>query len=273
MAPSLRDIRALGQKGAAEPYSLSRLYGRRLSPYFTYLLVRTAVSPNGVTWLGIGLGIGASALLWLPLTGIHLFAAALYQVSYVLDFSDGEVARLRNTPSHAGAYLDWLGHFYVPTIAAGMLGLQLANETGRLELALLGLASAIGLSAFHFSCKEHIVIAYLRKHPAAAPQPAVQNAMRDRPHASALSVPDPVRTPRPRALVAAIGSTIFYPGATHLLSLAIVLDLMLLWFGLAGYAARASLLVVWTAGFVVHAVLAVRRNFRVLQALDGLPHE
>jgi hypothetical protein len=265
--PSLREVREIGQKGAAEEFTLARIYGSRISRYFTYLAARTAITPNGLTILGVTCGLLGGALLWLPLGPIHLMTALLLQLSYILDFSDGELARLRQVTSHAGSYLDWLGHFYVPVLAAGMLGFQVAGELGR-GWFIAGIGSMIGLGAFHFSCKEHIVIAFLRRAPEAAEEPVVQNAMLDRPYDAGV-----VGWNRPGSsgldrVVRAVGSTLIFPGAMHLLSVAVVVDIGLAWAGWMPVS-RAVLLVAWAVAFVGHGLLAMRRNFAALRQLDG----
>ena len=270
-APTLAEVRAIGQKGAAEQYTLGRLYGSRLSAYFTYVLARTPLSANAVTAIGICLGLVAGMLLWLPLSAIHLLSALLYQVSYILDFSDGELARLRRESSQAGSYLDWLGHFYVPTLGAGMLGIQVATGSGQPVWLVLGVAATIGLAGFHFSCKEHIVIAYLRRRPHHAAAPEVQNAMLHRPTSVPAIGAVPAEPSVSQRAIQFVGSLLVYPGAMHLVSAALIADLVLA--ALSGQqflVARQLLLVAWTAAFVPHALMAVRRNFRALKALDGV---
>jgi phosphatidylglycerophosphate synthase len=267
----MAEIRALGQKGANEPFALGRIYGSRVSRYLTWLLVRTPLGPDAVTGLGVGAGIVAGLLLVLPLGPIHLISVVLYQLSYVLDFSDGEVARLRGRSSQAGSYLDWLGHFYVPCIGAALLGIQVADVAGRPWL-LAGLAATLGLAAFHASCREHIVVAFLRRHPEDIGTSAVRNALLDQPSPDLPSpVSDGMIQPRRRpALLAFLGAVLLYPGAMHLLSLALIVDLGLAAVGGPTVTARELLLATWTAGFVAHAVLAIRRNYRVLGRLDAL---
>ena len=270
--PSLSVIRALGQKGANETFTLGRLYGSRLSRYATWLLIRTPLGPDAVTALGVGAGIVAGLLLLLPLGLVHLASAILYQVSYVLDFSDGEVARLRGRSSQAGSYLDWLGHFYVPCIGAALLGIQVADVAGRAWLAV-GVVATLGLAAFHGSCREHIVVAYLRRHPEDVRTTAVQNALLDHPSPKPALLPGnatPVQRRRPPVL-SLLGALLFYPGATHLLSLSLLGDLILgAVTGSPSVISREILLVSWGIGLGGHTAMAIHRNYRVLQHLDAL---
>ncbi len=273
--PTMAEVGTIGQKGLNEPYAMGRLYGSRLSRYLTWVIARTPLSPNAVTALGVGLGIAAGLLLWLPLGLVHLGSVGAYQLSYVLDFSDGEIARLRHMGSNAGSYMDWLGHFYVPVIGSGMLGVQMVRETGEPAWFLPALAAMLGLSAFHFSCKEHIVIAYLRRYPDRASAAAVQNAMQDRPFTRLGGPGDaPGRAAAADAarpgLLQVIGAALIYPGGMHLLSLALVADLVA--GALVGHAIvfRVVLLAVWAIGLLGHTVLAIRRNRAALLAMDEI---
>lgn len=282
--PSLSDIRTLAQKGVDEPYTLGRLYGSRISCYATWLFARTTLSPNAVTLIGVTCGLAAALLLIRPLTmWTALTLGLLFQASYVLDFSDGELARLRRRPSHAGSYLDWLGHLYVPTLSVGLLGLQVGDALDNSLWTIMGIVAAVGMGNFHFSCKEHIAVAFLRRHPGSASHGLVQNALLDRPQPlsngvrlAQLSV---MSAARPRGglrigLQQAMGATLIYPGAMHLLTAAVVVDAVSS--SLAGRSlaiGRTSLLVIWSLVLTLHAFVAVGRNYRVLQGLDTVADE
>ena len=114
--PSLAELRAVAQP----PEHIARynsehwagaLYIRHLSIYATRALLPTGISPNGVTWLMIAVGVlGALAI---PLPGLvgPVLAVLAMQVQILLDCSDGEVARWRQKFSPAGIYLDRIGHY------------------------------------------------------------------------------------------------------------------------------------------------------------------
>jgi phosphatidylglycerophosphate synthase len=88
---------------------LDRLLHRRLSRPLTRLLLRTPLTPNAVTVIGIACGVVGGLLLgardWsvvaVGLTGLVLSGA--------LDCSDGELARLRFSESALGHWLDVSG--------------------------------------------------------------------------------------------------------------------------------------------------------------------
>jgi phosphatidylglycerophosphate synthase len=102
-----------------------RLYVRRLSPYLTRLLLRTRITPNGVTWLMIATGLAAAAVLALPGLAAAVGAALLIQLQILLDCSDGELARWRGaTGSPVGVYLDRIGHWLTEAALPVALGVR-----------------------------------------------------------------------------------------------------------------------------------------------------
>ncbi|WP_347355088.1 CDP-alcohol phosphatidyltransferase family protein [Intrasporangium sp.] len=100
------------------------LYIRHLSIHVTRVLLPTHITPNGVTWLMIAVGVlGALAL---PLPGIWgpVIAVVAMQLQILLDCSDGEVARWRQRFSPAGIYLDRVGHYLTEATIPFALGLR-----------------------------------------------------------------------------------------------------------------------------------------------------
>lgn len=127
--PSLAELRAVAQP----PEHIARynsehwagaLYIRHLSIYATRALLPTGISPNGVTWLMIAVGVlGALAI---PLPGLvgPVLAVLAMQVQILLDCSDGEVARWRQKFSPAGIYLDRIGHYATEAAIPAAVGLR-----------------------------------------------------------------------------------------------------------------------------------------------------
>ena len=101
-----------------------RLYMRRLSPYATWLLVRTPITPNGVTWLMLLSGIAAAAVLTLPGILPAVAAVLLIQLQILFDCADGEVARWQQRYSPAGVYIDRIGHHVTEAALPIALGVR-----------------------------------------------------------------------------------------------------------------------------------------------------
>src|ERR671923_2925097 len=114
--PTIAELRAATQPASifardSGEHWAGRLYVRRASPYLTRLLLRTRISPNGVTWLMILAGLAAAGVLSVPGIATAVAAGALIQLQILLDCSDGELARWRQRFSPAGIYLDPVRHW------------------------------------------------------------------------------------------------------------------------------------------------------------------
>jgi phosphatidylglycerophosphate synthase len=131
--PSIAELRAITQpasifaRNSGEHWA-GRLYVRRASPYLTRRLLRTRITPDGVTWLMIAAGLLAAAALTLPGVWGPLLAVALIQLQILLDCSDGELARWLERRSPLGVYLDRIGHWL--TEAALPVGLGIHADGG-----------------------------------------------------------------------------------------------------------------------------------------------
>ncbi|HEY8584703.1 MAG TPA: CDP-alcohol phosphatidyltransferase family protein [Capillimicrobium sp.] len=127
--PSIAELRAVGQppsifeRNSGEHWA-GRLYVRRMSPYLTRALLRTPVTPNGVTWLMIGAGLAAAAVLTLPGIWATVGAVLLVQAQILFDCSDGELARWLDRKSPVGVYLDRLGHYLTEAALPIALGVR-----------------------------------------------------------------------------------------------------------------------------------------------------
>ena len=114
------------QRANAEHWTAS-LYLRDLSPYVTWLLLRTSISANGVTGVMILVGWSTAAALLIPGIGGALLALVLGQLQMLVDCCDGEVARWRNTRSPAGVFLDKVGHYTTESLIPIALGIRAAG--------------------------------------------------------------------------------------------------------------------------------------------------
>ena len=132
--PSMAELRAVAQppdhmaRYNSEHWACA-LYIRHLSIYATRALLPTGISPNGVTWLMIAVGVLGALATPLPgLVGPILVAIAM-QVQILLDCSDGEVARWRQRFSPAGIYLDRIGHYATEAAIPAAVGLRADGYT------------------------------------------------------------------------------------------------------------------------------------------------
>ena len=128
---SIAELRRVAQppevrlRANAEHWTAS-LYLRDLSPYVTWLLLKTRISANGVTALMILVGWSTAAALLIPGIGGALLALVLGQLQMLIDCCDGEVARWRGTSSPAGVFLDKVGHYSTESLIPIALGIRAA---------------------------------------------------------------------------------------------------------------------------------------------------
>ena len=133
--PSVAEMRPVTQpdsvtgRASAEHWT-GTLYMRRISPYLTRLLIPTGISPNGVTWLMILAGSAAGIVLLVPGLPGAVLGALLAQLQMLLDCSDGELARWRNSFSASGIFLDKLGHYVAETLIPLGLGVRADGGLG-----------------------------------------------------------------------------------------------------------------------------------------------
>lgn len=279
---TLASVRAIVRRPENE-FFLNALYGAHISPYFTVICLRLGLTPDQVTIVGGAFGALGVAVLFLPLGIWSIGAVVALQVGYILDFSDGQVARLTGQSSRAGGYLDWLTHFYVPVAAALALAASVAWGTGAYVLLVLGTLAALELAAFAFSCREHLLVAIARDDPAGAATAAFHAALPDdaRP-ADVLEAPDGPARPMESSGISGrrhrptwrsiVGELLIYPGAIHLLSLAVLADLLVQSTGITlppGVPPfRALLLAAWALLLFVHAPMAIRRGHALIGAVE-----
>src|SRR4051794_12798694 len=94
------DVRRIGQPAAvltrrnAEHWA-GLLYLRKISPYLTWLFLRTPFSPDGVTWLMIVAGLAGVVALAAGGLWSAIVAVLLVNLYLLLDCCDGELARVK----------------------------------------------------------------------------------------------------------------------------------------------------------------------------------
>ena len=78
-------------------------YGRPAARAITHLLKETAITPIHVT---IAFTISGLLAIWCIINGFAWAAAFFLILKSILDAADGELARVKETPSYTGRYLD-----------------------------------------------------------------------------------------------------------------------------------------------------------------------
>jgi hypothetical protein len=140
--PTLKNLKKIVRK-TFEPEPYARYFVRYISIFFTWLFVRTPITANQVTIIQIFLGISGAVLLGFGKIP-HLLAGVIFlQWGYILDCTDGEVARWKQQQSINGVFLDLIGHVIVIPAYMFGLGFGVWMQTNRIEAIIAGFLSAL----------------------------------------------------------------------------------------------------------------------------------
>jgi phosphatidylglycerophosphate synthase len=133
-------------KRPATLFPLIRQISARVSPRLALL----PITANQVTAVSLVVGLAGNWFLAQGGFRSTLIGAVLFFLCYVLDNSDGEIARIKNQTSEFGdkfdTFVDWLVH---ATFFAA-LGIGVEHETGNSLWFWLGWACALGSTINYF---------------------------------------------------------------------------------------------------------------------------
>ncbi len=111
----------------------SRVFYRKLSPYLTLLFLKFDIHPHTITWLSVIFALIGSFLISFSDFTVTLIGFVFFQLWYLLDHVDGEVARIKHKSSIEGVYLDVVTHYLVHPIIFFSFGLDAVNYLPRLQ--------------------------------------------------------------------------------------------------------------------------------------------
>jgi phosphatidylglycerophosphate synthase len=145
MAATLSEVRRRCRRHNHEDNKKTMFFSSRVSVYITYLVARTSITADQVTYMFMVAGILAAGAMYMPLSWAPLLSFLLYRIHVVLDVVDGEVARFRGTSSSRGAYLDFMTHYFVYAVMAFGCGVNAFLMGGGASDLIMGFAAALGL--------------------------------------------------------------------------------------------------------------------------------
>ncbi|EGL82032.1 CDP-alcohol phosphatidyltransferase [Caldalkalibacillus thermarum TA2.A1] len=124
------------QKTRRHEEILSWFVLRRFSIYVTYLLAKTRITPNHISWSSVVLFMITGILVAIAKPWSMLLAVTTYYLAYLCDCIDGELARLKAVTSPRGVFLDTLIRaMSIPVVTA--IGLALLVQCPFLSLHVL----------------------------------------------------------------------------------------------------------------------------------------
>jgi phosphatidylglycerophosphate synthase len=149
-------------------------YAKAISPFFTRYFVAAAVSPNAVTVLMMIFGVVGGLLFAIPNTLSRVCGLVLIHLWYVMDCSDGEVARISKRFSKFGTELDYTAHIvchpiFCSAFAYSLISMARYNSQVILFVSLAGLSAELvlrNLMSFFliYDLKVNKVVSAPRKH-------------------------------------------------------------------------------------------------------------
>jgi len=107
---SYREIRTKYQDHPAIEVMAIDYYAKLLSPLLTQVLLWAQLIPNQITVLMMLTGVLGAALFAMPSTPAKVAGIAFIHLWYLLDCSDGEVARITRRFSKFGKEIDYTAH-------------------------------------------------------------------------------------------------------------------------------------------------------------------
>lgn len=291
--PPLAELAAIcggeGTHGAEEPRDFRRIVARgvrKLSIRITRMLLPTGISANQTTIVGILIGLVGAALLADNYFWAQIAAILLLQLSFVLDFCDGEIARFERelegkSSGAGGAYLDWVGHYYIPATMAGALGWAVFHQTGDWWWLAAALVVILSLVRVPYSARDHIMWGVYRDKPELRGSDAMIRA------ALARMGGDPeelnLEATGNEAMAGSagrgwlwgrytnFGQLIVFPGFINLVAAASIIDMLLSvgdGDGVDSVLARGILLALLGAVHLLHQLRAIAQGFRVTRDLQ-----
>lgn len=175
---SFKEFRSICQPSAkmAKDTIIGRLLYRKLSIYLTGLFVCLRFSANMVSLLGIIVGLSGVSLFALsPNVKLHFAGVILLQISVVIDYSDGEVARYRRyqaDPGKAesnisGAYIDNMGHFILLPLGVFFFGYRAIHyfPDWSVFILVLSFLTAMAVQGIPNLVMSHMIVDSMQCHP------------------------------------------------------------------------------------------------------------
>jgi len=212
---------------------------RPVAALMVFFLRRTPITPNQVSFLSLFFAMGAGAVFaCLPSYEALLLAAALSHTSFLLDCSDGMLARCKNIASHLGHLLDFLMDELKAMLLFACIALRLYQQHEDPLYLIVGMGFlfciATGLTLTSFMRRPE----YSGEHPTKDGQPA-KIAVRQGPLGWGVML-----------LEHGARSVVHYPQYLWILAITNRLDLYFWGYGVVHvlYIGRAGLAIAWRLG-------------------------
>jgi phosphatidylglycerophosphate synthase len=113
--------------------------------YITKYLLRTNITPNQITVFWLCLQVVASVMMAFGIYKWTVIGVLLYTLAAILDYIDGQIARIKKISSYRGMFLEELGLYFGNPIFLMGLAIGTMRVTGNILYLYLGIISAISI--------------------------------------------------------------------------------------------------------------------------------
>lgn len=176
--PTLSELKAICRKGERDPFWISNIFWRPFSIYLSWILIRTGITANQVTFISALFAVASSLVLLVPSTTTYLASVVLMQAFFLLDHVDGEIGRYRahvglSAGGLSGHYFDLLVHYFQGPTLYYCLGAGLAMASGEWLWLILGIIGGVGSSGFPRFVAAMVVLSAAARSNDAAMRPLI----------------------------------------------------------------------------------------------------
>lgn len=150
---TLREIKASFDHSVASQPFLFRYVVRPVSFYFTYAVLRFRMTANQATLVGLFLGVFGSIFFIKGTQPYLMWGVVCYVLFLVFDFVDGNIARVTNSATYWGKFLDGVVDTFVEILLPLSLSIGYFLVTGSVPFLFFGIAISMLLifSSFLFT--------------------------------------------------------------------------------------------------------------------------
>lgn len=132
--PSISELRKICQKVKFQHF-IEVCY-RKISIYFTWILLHTSITANQATIIQMILGVSGSLMIMLSSVPAVIVGIFLWYFGYLFDFIDGEIARYRKRSTISGLFIDGYNHLINQALILFSVGVCAFRQSGG-EIAYL----------------------------------------------------------------------------------------------------------------------------------------
>lgn len=140
MVESIQELRKICQKGVKEKdLWITCSIDRKISIYFTRLFLKLGFSANAVTGISFLFGLWGVVMFFF---GYYILGFLCFELFYILDCSDGEIARYNKSSGSKGLFLERMAHIILEPLLFMSVAFNIYLATNNVASLIFGFLSA-----------------------------------------------------------------------------------------------------------------------------------